>query len=1051
MNAWVVPGYVHERVLGHGASARVVVAVHSESGRRVAIKYLAPRLFASRDFLVGLRYETRILMSNDVPYVVRVVDYAEEPGAGAAIVMELFDGVSVREMIARQGATTPEAALTALKGSLLGLGSVHALGIMHGDFKPENVLADGEGNVKVADFGMAVKAGRGVPSAGTPQYMAPELWEGAEPSPASDVYAATAVFFECLTGKPPFSGSAGQLRKQHLYANVPVDRVEEPLRGLVKRGLAKYPAARPVDAVAFAAELEQAAVAAYGARWETHGRRHLGRRADAARPLLALTSVPGETSAAAVPVGARLVSWVDRHKRAVVVGAAASLAVVVGLATTAVALSGGGHSTPRAATAAATSSPSSSPAGTPTPPVVTVNASFQAVATAVPPVAVTSCAKPTTFTYSSAITASAAGTVSYRWLYSSGKPSAVRTLRFAAAGTAQVAGGVARVKKAGTGWAELQIMTPAAQHSNKAAYRLLCKKPGSQPGQVTATAAVTPTTRSVACGSAPPFFTFTGTITASKAEQVSYYWALSDGTTSGAATLTFAAPGTQAVPPFTVTPPADTGTEAAELVVTSPVPAVSNTATYTVACTTTGGGGHKYPALAIATSGLPGGTQGKSYSAALSATGGDGSYTWTATGLPKGLGINGGTGTISGTPAGAGTSQITVTATDTEHPVAQRASRTFRLAVSNLVYPALAITTAALPAGTTGTAYTTALAATGGHGAYTWAATGLPAGLAINARTGVISGTPTADATTEVTVTVKDSETPTPQTATATFTLAITTTYPVLAIGTAALPAGTVGTAYTTTLAATGGNGAYTWAATGLPAGLAIDAATGTIAGTPTAAATSDITVTVTDTETPTAQTATAMLTLTVADAAIAITTAALPGGTVGTAYTTTLAATGGNGTYTWAATGLPAGLAIDAATGTIAGTPTAAGTSNVAITVTDTEAPTPETATVTLALAVADAAIAITTAALPAADVGVAYSVTLTATGGDGTYTWTATGLPAGLTIDGTTGTIAGTPAAGDDAGSPYTVEVTVTDGEATPKTVTVAFALTVVPAAGG
>jgi len=962
MNAWVVPGYVHERVLGHGASGRVVVAVHSESGRRVAIKYLAPRLFASRDFLVGLRYETRILMSNDVPHVVRVVDYAEEPGAGAAIVTELFDGVSVREMIARQGATTPEAALTVLKGSLLGLGSAHALGILHGDFQPENVLVDGEGNVKVADFGMAIRAGRGVPSAGTPLYMAPELWEGAEPSPASDVYAATAVFFECLTGKPPFSGSVGQLRKQHSYASVPVDRVEEPLRGLVKRGLAKYPAARPVDAVAFAAELEQAAVAAYGDRWETHGRRHLGRRAAAARPLLALTSAAGGTSVMGGAAGARLVSWAARHRKAVAVGAAASLAVVVGLATTAVALSGGGHSTPRAAPAAATSSPASSPASASTPPpVVTVNASFQAIATAVPPVAVTSCATPTTFTYSSAITASAAGTVSYRWLYSSGKTSAVRTLRFAAAGTAQVAGGVARAKKAGTGWAELQIMTPAAQHSNKATYRLLCKKPGSQPGQVSAAAAVTPTARSVVCGSAPPFFTFTGSITATKAEKVSYYWALSDGATSGAATLTFGAPGTQAVPPFTVTPPADSATEAAELVVTSPVPAVSNTATFAVTCTTSGGG-HKYPSLSIATSGLPGGTQGKAYSAALSATGGDGSYTWAATGLPKGLGINGGTGTISGKPVGAGTSQVTVTATDTEHPVAQQASRTFRLAVSNLVYPALAITTGALPAGTTGTAYTTALAATGGHGAYTWAAAGLPAGLSINARTGVISGTPTAAATSEVTVTVKDSETPTPQTATATFTLTITTTYPVLAIATAALPAGAVGTAYTTTMAATGGNGTYTWAATGLPAGLAIDAATGTIAGTPTAAATSDITVTVTDTETPTAQTATATLALTVADAAIAITTAALPG-----------------------------------------------------------------------------------------ADVGVAYTTTLAATGGDGTYTWTATGLPTGLTIDGTTGTIAGTPAAGDDANSPYTVEVTVIDGEAAPKTVTMAFALTVVPTAGG
>ena len=106
MSPWVVPGFAEERQLGRGATGRVVAAVHEASGTRVAIKYLAPALFRDPDFLAGFRAEADLLRSLDVPQVVRLLDYVEEPGQGAAIVMELVNGVSLHEMISRRGATS---------------------------------------------------------------------------------------------------------------------------------------------------------------------------------------------------------------------------------------------------------------------------------------------------------------------------------------------------------------------------------------------------------------------------------------------------------------------------------------------------------------------------------------------------------------------------------------------------------------------------------------------------------------------------------------------------------------------------------------------------------------------------------------------------------------------------------------------------------------------------------------------------------------------------------------------------------------------------------
>ena len=157
---WTVPGYAEERRLGQGATGRVVAAVSEATGQRVAIKYLSPALLRDPSFMWRYRTEAQTLRSLDVPQVVQLYDYVEEPGQGAAIVTELVDGISLHALVARGGPMSPESALTVLKGSLLALAAAHAIGIVHRDYKPENILVDAHGDTKLSDFGVAVKAGK---------------------------------------------------------------------------------------------------------------------------------------------------------------------------------------------------------------------------------------------------------------------------------------------------------------------------------------------------------------------------------------------------------------------------------------------------------------------------------------------------------------------------------------------------------------------------------------------------------------------------------------------------------------------------------------------------------------------------------------------------------------------------------------------------------------------------------------------------------------------------------------------------------------------------
>jgi hypothetical protein len=267
--------------------------------------------------------------------------------------------------------------------------------------------------------------------------------------------------------------------------------------------------------------------------------------------------------------------------------------------------------------------------------------------------------------------------------------------------------------------------------------------------------------------------------------------------------------------------------------------------------------------LAIVTASLPNGTPQSTYNSTLQASGGTTPYTWSVTvgALPTGLTLNAATGQISGVPTTSGTSTFTVTVTDSAAPTPQTQSKQFSI----LVNPTLSVSTASLPNGTVGTAYSQQLQSSGGTAPIRWSVRvgTLPAGLTLNSGTGVISGTPITAATSNFTVQAADTSTPQQL---ATKALSIIVTAAPLAITTTTLPNGTVGIAYNTTLQSSGGTPPVTWAVTvgALPAGLALNTSTGAIAGSPTTTGASSFTVQATDSATPTAQTATQALSITV-------------------------------------------------------------------------------------------------------------------------------------------------------------------------------------------
>ncbi|HWP70273.1 MAG TPA: serine/threonine-protein kinase [Gemmatimonadaceae bacterium] len=244
-------------LLGQGGFAAVFRAHDPFLERDVAIKVLDPSLAVDAALEEQFLHEARTIAAAEHPHIVPLYS-AVSTGELLYLVMRLLPGQSLEARIADGKLPAAEAARIALECAHA-LAAAHAVGVVHRDIKPGNILLDANGNATVTDFGIALVTSRPArelhgSTAGTPYYMSPEQSLGEQVDGRSDVYALGVVLYEMLTGTRPFLGrNATEVIAQHISAPIPRVSEREPqapaaLVRLVDRMLAKDPAQRPTAA-----------------------------------------------------------------------------------------------------------------------------------------------------------------------------------------------------------------------------------------------------------------------------------------------------------------------------------------------------------------------------------------------------------------------------------------------------------------------------------------------------------------------------------------------------------------------------------------------------------------------------------------------------------------------------------------------------------------------------------------------------------------------------------------------------------------------------------
>ncbi len=247
--------YVIEQLLGTGASGQVWSG-RDDAGHPWAFKVLRSELAADPGIVNRFVQERSVLASIQHPNVVAVHDLVVE-GQTLAIVMDLVEGQDLRSTIRAEGTLAPQTVATYGAQIAAALQAAHHSGVVHRDVKPENVLIDAaSGEARLTDFGIARLVDgshRSTMLLGTPQYMAPEVAEGKNPTPAVDAYSLGIMLYELCCGVPPFAGRGSAMATLRAHAvDVPgrPDGVPDRLWEIISALTAKDPARRPAAGVA---------------------------------------------------------------------------------------------------------------------------------------------------------------------------------------------------------------------------------------------------------------------------------------------------------------------------------------------------------------------------------------------------------------------------------------------------------------------------------------------------------------------------------------------------------------------------------------------------------------------------------------------------------------------------------------------------------------------------------------------------------------------------------------------------------------------------------
>ncbi|GAC1471488.1 MAG: hypothetical protein NVSMB9_17730 [Isosphaeraceae bacterium] len=245
---------------------RVYRAVHLGLHRPCAIKVMNPGLVAKQPQIHERFWaEARAVAHLLHPHVVTIHNLGSDRGFHFIEMEYVPGGVSLRETVINEGPLDTVRASTLVRQVVLALEAAHQSGLVHRDVKPANVLISAEGNAKLADFGLVRRISEleraGVPVAGTPTYMAPELFEGVPASHRSDLYAVGVMYYYLLSARLPYaSDQISQLISRHRFDMVPEIRkvmptVPEEVSSIIDRCLAKQPEDRFHSATELAEEL----------------------------------------------------------------------------------------------------------------------------------------------------------------------------------------------------------------------------------------------------------------------------------------------------------------------------------------------------------------------------------------------------------------------------------------------------------------------------------------------------------------------------------------------------------------------------------------------------------------------------------------------------------------------------------------------------------------------------------------------------------------------------------------------------------------------------